>query len=60
MQLCFPVEQHVGTFFALELLLYVRLPDGGDCGVIEVEPVASLPTETEVLHKVVVKAVVRA
>lgn len=28
-QLCFSVKQHVGALFALELLLYVRLPDGG-------------------------------
>lgn len=41
-QLCFSVEQHVCALFALELLLYVRLPDGGHCGVIEVKPVATL------------------
>lgn len=41
-QLCFPVKQHVCTFFSLELLLYVRLPDGGHRGVIKVEPVATL------------------
>lgn len=41
-QLCFSVEQHVRTLFALELLLYVRLPDGGHRGVIKVKPVATL------------------
>lgn len=44
-QLCFSVEQHVCTLFALELLLYVRLPDGGHRGVVEVEPVATLLTD---------------
>lgn len=44
-QLCFPVEQHVRALFALELLLYVRLPDGGHCGVVEVKPVATLLTD---------------
>lgn len=41
-QLCFSVEQHVCTLFSLELLLYVSLPDGGHCGVIQVKPVATL------------------
>lgn len=41
-QLCFSVEQHVSTLFALELLLDIRFPDGGHCGVIKVEPVATL------------------
>lgn len=45
MQLCFPVEQHVGALFALELLLYVRLSDGGHCGVVQVKPVATLLTD---------------
>lgn len=44
-QLCFSVEQHVGTLFALKLLLYVRLPDGGHSGVIKVKPVATLLTD---------------
>lgn len=44
-QLCFSVEQHVCTLFALELLLYVRLPDGGHCGVVKVKPVATLLTD---------------
>jgi len=44
-QLCFPVEQHVGALFALELLLYVRLPDGSHRGVIKVKPVATLLTD---------------
>lgn len=42
LQLCFSVEQHVCTLFALELLLYVRLPNGGHCGVIKIKPVATL------------------
>lgn len=42
LQLCFSVEQHVCTLFSLELLLYVRLPDGGHCGVVQVKPVATL------------------
>lgn len=41
-QLCFSVEQHVCTLFSLELLLYVRLPDAGHCGVVQVKPVATL------------------
>lgn len=41
-QLCFSVEQHVCTLLSLELLLYVRLPDGGHCGVVQVKPVATL------------------
>lgn len=41
-QLCFSVEQHVCALFALKLLLYVRLPDGGHRGVIKVKPVATL------------------
>lgn len=41
-QLCFSVEQHVCTLFSLELLLYVRLPDGRHCGVVQVKPVATL------------------
>lgn len=44
-QLCFSIEQHVCTLFALELLLYVRLPDGGHCGVVKVKPVATLLTD---------------
>lgn len=44
-QLCFSIEQHVCTFFALELLLYVRLPDGGHRGVVKVKPVATLLTD---------------
>ena len=45
LQLCFSVEQHVCALFALELLLYVRLPDGGHRRVIKVEPVATLLTD---------------
>lgn len=44
-QLCFSVEQHVSTLFALELLLDIRFPDGGHRGVIKVEPVATLLTD---------------
>lgn len=44
-QLCFPVEQHVGALFALELLLYVRLSDRSHSGVIQVKPVATLLTD---------------
>lgn len=44
-QLCFSVEQHVCALFSLELLLYIRLPDGGHGGVIKVEPVATLPRD---------------
>lgn len=46
-QLCFPVEQHVRTLFALELLFYVWLPDGGHSRVVQVKPVASLLTDKE-------------
>ena len=49
-QLCFPVEQHVGTFFPLELLLYVRLPDGSHSGVVQVKPVATLLTDRRMHH----------
>lgn len=41
-QLCFSVEQHVCALFSLELLLYVRLPDGGHCGVVQIKPVPTL------------------
>lgn len=44
-QLCFSVEQHVCALFALELLLDIRLPDGGHRGVVEVKPVATLLTD---------------
>lgn len=44
-QLCFSVEQHVSTLFALELLLDIRFPDGGHRGVIKVEPVTTLLTD---------------
>lgn len=44
-QLCFSIEQHVSALFALELLLYVRLPDGGHRGVVDVKPVATLLTD---------------
>lgn len=50
-QLCFSVKQHVGALFALELLLYVRLPDGGHSGVVEVEPVATLLTDRRTLRE---------
>lgn len=45
LQLCFSVEQHVCALFALELLLYVRLYDGGHRRVVKVEPVATLLTD---------------
>lgn len=44
-QLCLSVEQHVCAFFALELLLDVRLPDGGHHGIVQVKPVATLQTD---------------
>lgn len=50
-QLCFSVEQHVCTLFALELLLYVRLPYGGHYGVVKVEPVATLLTDRKKDHE---------
>lgn len=50
-QLCFSVEQHVCTLFSLELLLYVRLPDGGHCGVIQVKPVATLLSDRKRGHE---------
>lgn len=50
-QLCFSVEQHVCTLFALELLLYVRLPNGGHHGVIKVKPVATLLTGRKKDHE---------
>lgn len=50
-QLCFSIEQHVRALFALELLLYVRLPDGGHRGVIKVEPVATLLTDRKIYRE---------